>query len=119
MWAEICAQMEVRALGLLPLLGKPVWTRVIRVLNGAQGQGVVSRLYQGDHPTVTAIFSIIVFSMLHTYWFKFTKIILVKRKKRKVLVILSLLVGKTRLGYMYRGHVTVNAIFQTLRLTYR
>lgn len=48
MWAE----MEVRALGVTPLLGNPVWTRVIKVLNGAQGQGVVSRLYDGDHPTV-------------------------------------------------------------------
>jgi len=111
--------MEVRALGVTPLLSNPVWTWVIRVLNGAQGQGVVSRLYEGDHPTVTAIFSIIVLSMLHTYWFKFTNMILVQRKKRKVLVILSLLVGKTRLGCMCRGHVTVNAISQTLRVTYR
>jgi len=37
-------------------------------LNGAQGQGVVSRLYQRDHPTVTAIFSVTVLRMLHTYW---------------------------------------------------
>ena len=81
MWVETetHVQMEVRALGVTPLLGKPVWTRVIRVLNGAQGQGVVSRLHQGDHPTVTAIFSIIVLSMLHTYWFKFTKMVLVQR----------------------------------------
>ena len=77
MWAEL----EVRVLGVTPLLDNPVWTRVIRVLNGAQGQGVVSRLYQGDHPTVTAIFSIIVLSMLHTYWFKFTKMLLVQKKK--------------------------------------
>jgi len=75
--------MEVRALGVTPLLGNPVWTWVIRVLNGEQGQGVVSRLYQGDHPTVTAIFSIIVLNMLHTYWFKSTNMLLVQRKKKE------------------------------------
>lgn len=64
-----------------PLLCNPVSTRGIRILNGSQGQGVVSRFYQGDHPTVTAIFSIIVLSMLHTYWFKFTKVILEQKKK--------------------------------------
>jgi hypothetical protein len=81
MWAETCAQMEVTALGVTPLLDKPVLMLVIRVLSGAQGQGVVSIRNQGDHPTVTAIFSIILLSMLHTYWFKFTKMLLVQRKK--------------------------------------
>jgi hypothetical protein len=111
--------MEVRALGVTPLLEKPVWTRVNRVLNGVRGQGVVSIHNKRDHPTVTAIFSIIVLSMLHTYWFKFTKMLLLQREKRKVPVNLSLLVGKTCLGYMCRGHVTVNAISQTLGVTYR
>jgi len=36
-----------------PLLEEPV-TRVIRALNGAQGQGVAGGLYQVNHPTVTA-----------------------------------------------------------------
>jgi hypothetical protein len=59
--------MEKEQWGVTPLHSRPVWTRVITVFNGAQGQGVVSRLYQGDHPTVTAVFSIIVLNMLHIY----------------------------------------------------
>lgn len=43
----------VTVLGITPLPGKPAWMRVIRILKGAQGQGVVSRLDQGDHRTVT------------------------------------------------------------------